>query len=121
MGVHQSREQAKLIAKQEKIIEDMRKELRNHRLMVANNAPAPTPAQVSRAKILECIDKQLDDPNNNITLMPDCIERQLKAQIFTMFLNLLDELLLTTRMELMGHEFSPTMKPIDTPAMEEEK
>lgn len=60
--------------------------------------------QTSRAHLMEWIDKQLDDPANNITLMPDKMERKLKAQMFGMFLNLLDYVLETTTIRFMGQE-----------------
>jgi len=69
-----------------------------------NGSPTrPKLPSVSRKKLLVWIDKQLDDPANNITAMPDFMERQLKAQIFGMLLNMIDYILETTRIDFMGH------------------
>jgi len=81
-------------------------------------ATAPKLPSVVRKRLLEWIDKQLADPENNITLMPDIIERQLKAQIFGMFLNMIDYILETTSIDFMGHKIKFDLVADQTPVSE---
>lgn len=59
---------------------------------------------VSRKKLLQWVDHQLEKEGSNIVWMPDAVERQLKADIFSMMLNMFDHILETTKIEIMGHK-----------------
>jgi hypothetical protein len=90
------------IAEQKKEIQDLKQAV--SQLQSPSMAITPKLPNVSREKIMAWVDKQLDDPDNNIGFMPDSIERKFKAQIFGMVLNMFDYMLETTKIEFMGHE-----------------
>lgn len=91
---------------QEQTIRELRQELSHYKRLQASKVIKATKTPISRENIMEWVDKQLDDPANNIGFIPDKIERQLKAQIFGTVLNMLDFILETTKVEIMGHQIT---------------
>ena len=94
---------------QKKINEQLLLEIRQLRdelihIKTGNKPVGMSFTKISRAKIMEWVDDQLKNSEANIAWMPDYVERQLKTDIFTMLLALIDHILETTKIDFMGHE-----------------
>jgi len=112
----QMEDMQQMVRDQDAKIRQLTQELSHYKRLQAIRSPRLVPASkspISREKILEWVDKQLDDPANNIGFIPDKIERQLKSQIFLTVLNMLDYILETTKIEMMGHQISFDMSAHD--------
>lgn len=57
------------------------------------------------------VEASLAKPEGNIGWMPDAIEKKLKSDIFVMLLGLVDHILETTKIEIMGHDISFAVHP----------
>lgn len=60
-------------------------------------------SSISREKLMAWVDDQLQNQDSNCTWIPDFAERKLKADIFAMLLGLVEHILETTKIEVMGH------------------
>jgi hypothetical protein len=88
----------------EKIISEKDKEIEKLKSIIGSYSQKPK--NISNEKIMEWIDAEISKPENNITWMPDGVEKKLKLQIFTIFLNLIDHMLSTTKIEFINHKIS---------------
>jgi len=92
----------KIIEDQKETIINLNAELAKLKLEKSRNFGGPL-TKISKDKLLNWIDAQLDMPENNIGFIPDKIERKLKGQIYMTVLNMLDYILETTTIDFMGH------------------
>ncbi len=92
----------------EKIISDKNEEIEKLKeiIKIQNQNQNQKPKSVSQENIMAWIDAEISKPENNITWMPDGVEKKLKLQIFTIFLNLIDHMLTTTKIEFVNHKIS---------------
>lgn len=60
-------------------------------------------SDVSKEKLRIYVDKLLENTDNNISYLPDFVERQIYINVFGLALNLLDDILDTTSIKLLGH------------------
>lgn len=94
----------------EQLLEEIRHN-REQRLAVAGGQRTIKGVNISRERVLAWVDDQLSKPDSNIGWMPDVVERKLKTDIFVMLLGLVEHLLETTKIEVMGHEISFELEP----------
>lgn len=77
------------------------------------NKSRNTGSLVSKQLIHDYVNKMLENPQINIGYMPDFVEKQMYKNVFNMMLNVLDHVLETTKVELMGHEIVFDMRTSD--------
>lgn len=68
-------------------------------------------SELSETKVDEFVEKILDDSDINIGYFPDYIERKIYKNVFKILVNLLDELVDTTSIGLLGHQIKLDMTP----------
>lgn len=68
---------------------------------------------ISNEQILSWVEDELKDPESNITMMPDYMEKKLKMQIFTILLRMLEKVLSTTKVSFINHELYFKIQPKD--------
>jgi len=66
---------------------------------------------ISKQKISEFVNNILKDEAINIKYFPDWVERKLYNNIFTILINLLDNLLEGTNINFLGHQLTFDIKP----------
>lgn len=66
---------------------------------------------LSKEKINEFVEELLNDENINIKYLPDYVERQLYRNIFTIAIGVLEKLLNTTEINMIGHQVKLSMQP----------
>jgi hypothetical protein len=77
---------------------------REHTLRVAGgNTSVKVLPSVSKEKLMAWVDDQLQKQESNSKWIPDFAERKLKVDIFNMILGMVDHILETTKVEIMGH------------------
>lgn len=76
-------------------------------------------SEISKVKIEAYVEEMLKDKSINIKYLPDFVEEALYRNIFGMLLNLLDHILETSNVELLGHNIKFDLKPPDN-AFDEE-
>lgn len=64
----------------------------------------------SRKSIEEFVNQLLKDEDINIGLLPDCIEKKIYLNVFTLLVNLLDKLLSTSEIRLLNHKITFDIK-----------
>ena len=70
---------------------------------------------IKRAVIMSWVDKKLEDPDYNITAMPDFIERQFKTQMIELMLETMDFIIENTYTVLPGgHALFHDIRPLST-------
>jgi primase-polymerase (primpol)-like protein len=62
--------------------------------------------ELSQAHIANFVDDILKDENMNIKYLPDWVEKQLYVNIFTLLISLLQKVLLTSNLKVIGHEMT---------------
>ena len=67
--------------------------------------------EASKSHINEIINNLLTNENVNVKYLPDFVEKQLYRNMFSILLGLLDELIKTTNIELLGHEITMSLAP----------
>ena len=100
------RELEKQIEALTKLNEDLQqqvKTLREHTLRAAGGNTSFKVSSISKEKLLAWVDDQLQNQESNSKWIPDFAERKLKADIFAMMLGMVDHVLETTKVEIMGH------------------
>lgn len=75
-----------------------------------NNKDKKKISDISKKKIKDHVDKILENSDTNISYLPDFVERKIYENIFGIVLNLLDDILETTSIKLIGHEISFDLK-----------
>ena len=106
--------QAKTIRKLETRIEEL------ERVDAVNPQSGERPASenrtfIKRAMIMSWVDKKLEDPDYNITTMPDFIERQFKTQMIELMLETMDFIIENTYTVLPGgHALFHDIRPLPT-------
>ena len=68
---------------------------------------------VSKDKILTFVDSLLENPDTNFKYIPDVIERQAHAKIYTQILGEVAGILDNTNIEIVGHKLRITMEPTE--------
>lgn len=76
------------------------------------NRDASVVSTVSVARIDEIVQKLLDDPNTNLSFVPDAIERHMSRNSLLFVLTALARATDSAKIELLGHEWTLTMRPI---------
>lgn len=69
-------------------------------------------AHVSRMSIEKIVIEMLKNEDLNIKYFPDWVEKKIYTNVFTMMMNLVNEILKTTQLQCIGHEVSVSMNPI---------
>ena len=77
-----------------------------------NDSIEKNTVELSNIKIEEYIDSLLSNENVNVKYVPDIAERQIYINIFSLFINILDETLKTASVKCLGHEIKFDLKPI---------
>jgi len=67
--------------------------------------------ELSKAKIDEFVEQLLADEKVNIGYLPDFVERQLYKNIFNLLIGLLNNILNTTNIGLLGHQLTFAIQP----------
>jgi len=69
--------------------------------------------KISDEKIAELVEEFLKNEGINIKYFPDWVERKLYKNIFTIFLNLIKEILEDTNVKFLGHQLTFKVTPED--------
>ena len=72
-----------------------------------------TMSDISKQKIEEFVNNLMNDENVNIKYIPDFVEKQIYRNIFSIMLSVLDNVLETSSIKLMGHEIVFNLKVDD--------
>jgi hypothetical protein len=72
--------------------------------------------EISQAKINEFVNKLLNNKEVNVTYLPDWVEAQLYKNVFTIFINVLDDLFDSISLKIIGHELKLKMSPENDPS-----
>ena len=75
------------------------------------NKERPRLAKLSEKKINEFVKEILKNKNINIKYFPDFVEEKIYRNVFTILVNLLDHLIDTTSIQLLGHEINFDFAP----------
>jgi hypothetical protein len=70
-------------------------------------------SELSKKRIDAIVEQLIADPDINIKYFPDGIERQMYRNIFTIMINLLDNLVDTTSINFMGHKLVFDFQPMN--------
>lgn len=90
----------------EKIISDKNEEIEKLKEIIKSHTQKQNQKSISKQNIMAWVEAEISKPENNITWMPDGVEKKFKLQIFTIFLNLIDHMLSTTKIEFINHKIS---------------
>ena len=63
----------------------------------------PVNSQLSKERLNQIVEKLIKDEDVNIDYLPDFVERKIYTNVFNLLINLLDETLNTTGIDLLGH------------------
>jgi len=120
----QTLEYQALLANRDVTINDLRKQINilseaNEQLRSVNNKSnktrrvetLQTSSGISKEKINEFVDELLKDENINIKYLPDYVEKQLYRNIFTIAVGVLDKILNTTELNMIGHQIKLSIEP----------
>jgi len=80
--------------------------------MIGEKQRAKLSNELSKKRINKLVDELLADPDVNIKYFPDGIERQIYRNVFTIMINLLDNLVDTTSVNFMGHKLVFDLQPL---------
>ena len=67
--------------------------------------------KLSKIRINQFVEKILEDENVNIKYLPDFVERQIYRNVFTILINLLENILETTSIKFLGHNLTFDINP----------
>lgn len=67
--------------------------------------------ELSKEKINEFVEKLLADENVNIAYLPDFVERQIYKNIFSLLIGLMDNVVNSTNIKLLGHNITLNIIP----------
>lgn len=71
--------------------------------------------ELSRTRVNEFVDKLLEDDNVNIKYLPDFVERRIYQNVFNILVNILDNIVETTTINIMGHHLILDVVPNEDP------
>ena len=103
----------------------LEKQLRHKpRIEITNAATLPTQESqlslLSKQQINQFVEKILKNKDINIKYLPDAVEKQIYRNVFTMLINILDNLMETAEIRFLGHNISLDLRPnVDTNEDEE--
>lgn len=86
----------------------------------ASNTPSMRLTEISKVQLEAYVEKLLDDPKVNSNYIPDFVEESIYRNALGMVLNLLDHILETTKIELLGHQLKLDIQspPSDTTSID---
>ena len=67
--------------------------------------------ELSKKRINAFVENMLNDKHVNIKYLPDFVEKQIYRNVFSLFMNVLDNILETTNLQFMGHSVTFDIKP----------
>ena len=67
--------------------------------------------QISNDSIDDFVEKLLDDPNTNIYILPDSIERPLYSNLLKLMFHSLEKAVNSFKVDFIGHEMKVTFEP----------
>jgi len=70
-------------------------------------------SELSEQKIDEFVEEILKDKDINIGYLPDFVEKRIYKNVFTILVNLLDHVVDSTSVKLLGHEINFDFAPDD--------
>ena len=76
---------------------------------------------ISTDKIEEFVDGMIQNKSINFTMIPDYIEKKLYVNVFSIVLNILDMLLDSVNVEIMGHKITIDIASNETETKFEER
>jgi hypothetical protein len=68
-------------------------------------------SKLSKEKINDFVEKLLNNKNINMSYIPDRIEKEMYKNIITMLFAILIDVSNTTKIKIIGHEITITIKP----------
>lgn len=108
-------QERKNVIKWKQAYDDLHKRHEDYLQMLANKendaSASPASQHISNQAIGRFVDELLEDPNINIYMLPDSIEKPLYVNFLKIFLSLLQKILHNTNLDLIGHEFKVNMRP----------
>ena len=70
--------------------------------------------ELSKERVDAFVEELLNDENVNIKYLPDFVERQLYRNIFSLLINVIENMLDTMNIQFMGHTITFDLKPQNT-------
>jgi hypothetical protein len=83
-----------------------------------DNGNTNNQSQVSVAHVEQFVQSWLDNPNTNLSFVPDAIERPMLRNLLVFFLHGIGQTVQTTRIELVNHEIVSVLRPVTALAPE---
>jgi polyhydroxyalkanoate synthesis regulator phasin len=68
-------------------------------------------SELSKERVDAFVEELLNDENVNIKYLPDFVERQIYRNVFSLLINVLENMLNTTNVQFMGHTITFDLKP----------
>ena len=68
-------------------------------------------SKLSKEKIDEFVESLLKDENINMSYVPDSVEREMYKNIFSLLFAIIIDVANTTKIKIVGHEITITIKP----------
>ena len=68
---------------------------------------------ISQDKIDKFVEEMMLNKNINIGYLPDYVEKQIYKNIFSYMMNMFKEIILNSRIQVVGHEITISIKPIN--------
>jgi len=87
-------------------------ETESKRISIANSQKVRL-SELSEQKIDEFVEEILKNKDINIGYLPDFVEKRIYKNVFTILVNLLDHVVDTTSVKLLGHEINFDFAPDD--------
>lgn len=78
---------------------------------VAKGEVRPANESISTTAVEAFVDELLEDPNINIYMLPDSVERPIYVNTLKMVLSMLQKTLNKTNLDIIGHQFKVVMEP----------
>lgn len=78
------------------------------------NSTTPVNSTISSQSIDKFVDELIADPNINIYLIPDTVEKTIYSNTLKMVFSLLQKTFNNVSVDIIGHEFKLKMQPTDT-------
>lgn len=89
--------------------------------MIAKDTTQDTASNISTKAIDRFVDELLADPNINIYMLPDTIEKPLYANTLKIMLSVVQKMFNNTNLDIIGHEFKMNMQPTLETRLEDTK
>ena len=68
---------------------------------------------ISHDKIDKFVEEMMLNKNINIGYLPDYVEKQIYKNIFSYMMNMFKEIILNSKIQVVGHEITISIKPIN--------